>query len=446
MEMRARLAGASALALAVLAPAPAAAQAYRNPDLPVDQRAADLVRRMTITEKAAQMQNGAPGIERLGVLPYDYWNEALHGVARAGEATVFPQAIGMAATFDRALFHAEGQVIATEGRAKYNQAQRERNYDRYYGLTFWSPNINIFRDPRWGRGQETLGEDPYLTGTLATEFITGLQGDDPRYLKAIATPKHYAVHSGPEPLRHGFNVDPSERDLAETYLPAFRRTIVDGKAESLMCAYNAVFGTAACANPRLLQDILRKDWGFTGFVTSDCGAIDDITAGHHNTGTNAEGAALAVKAGTDTGCDFKDEMLDLPEAVEKGYLTEADMDVALERLFAARIRLGMFDPPERVPFSTIPISENHSAAHQQLALRAARESIVLLKNDGLLPLDKTDATIAVIGPSATSLIALEGNYNGTPTAPVRPLDATETVFGADPLTHSEEPLLGNECV
>ncbi len=282
-----------------------------------------------------------------------------------------------------------------------------------------------------------MGEDPYLTGTLATEFITGLQGDDPHYLKAIATPKHYAVHSGPEPLRHGFNVDPSERDLSETYLPAFRRTIIDGKAESLMCAYNAVFGTAACANPRLLQDILRKDWGFTGFVTSDCGAIDDITTGHHNTRTNAEGAALAVKAGTDTGCDFKDEMLDLPEAVEKGYLTEAGMDVALERLFAARIRLGMFDPPERVPFSSIPISENHSAAHQQLALRAARESIVLLKNGGLLPLDKTDAKIAVIGPSATSLIALEGNYNGTPTAPVRPLDAMETVFGADRVAYAQ---------
>ncbi|MCM8732005.1 glycoside hydrolase family 3 C-terminal domain-containing protein [Hephaestia sp. GCM10023244] len=437
MGLKARLVGASALALAMVAAGPVAAQDYLNPDLPVDQRAADLVGRMTLTEKAAQMQNEAPGIERLGILPYDYWNEALHGVARAGEATIFPQAIGMAATFDRELFHLEGQVIATEGRAKYNQAQREKNYDRYYGLTFWSPNINIFRDPRWGRGQETLGEDPYLTGTLATEFITGLQGDDPRYLKAVATPKHYAVHSGPEPLRHGFNVDPSQRDLSETYLPAFRRTIIEGKAESLMCAYNAVFGTAACANKWLLQDVLRNDWGFTGFVTSDCGAIDDITTGHHNTRTNAEGAALAVKAGTDTGCDFKDEMLDLPEAVQKGYLTEAQMDVALERVFAARIRLGMFDPPAQVPFTAIPISENHSDAHQQIALRAARESIVLLKNDGLLPLDKTGQKIAVIGPSATSLIALEGNYNGTPTTPVRPLDAMETVFGADRVTYAQ---------
>ena len=434
---RARVIGASAVTLALAAIASsAAAQAYRDPDLPVAQRAADLVSRMTIEEKAAQMQNAAPAIERLGIPPYDYWNEALHGVARAGEATVFPQAIGMAATFDRDLLHAEGATIATEGRAKYNQAQREHNYDRYYGLTFWSPNINIFRDPRWGRGQETLGEDPYLTGTLATQFITGLQGDDPHYLKAIATPKHYAVHSGPEPLRHAFNVSPSPRDLYETYLPAFRRTVVQGDAASLMCAYNAVYGTAACANALLMQDILRDDWGFDGFVTSDCGAIDDITTGHHNAKTNAEGAALAVKAGTDTGCDFKNEMLDLPEAVAKGYLTEAQMDRALERLFAARIRLGMFDPAERVPFSTIPISENHSEAHRALALRAARESIVLLKNDGLLPLDKT-RKIAVIGPTATSLIALEGNYNGTPTAPVRPLDAMRAVFGKDRIAYAQ---------
>ncbi len=435
-KVRAWGVAAAAMALTVLTSA-AAAQDYRNPDLPVAERAADLVSRMTIEEKAAQMQNAAPGIERLGIPPYDYWNEALHGVARAGEATVFPQAIGMAATFDRELFHAEGAVIATEGRAKYNQAQREQNYDRYYGLTFWSPNINIFRDPRWGRGQETLGEDPYLTGTLATRFIKGLQGDDPHYLKAVATPKHYAVHSGPEPLRHEFNVDPSQRDLYETYLPAFRRTIVKGDAESLMCAYNAVFGTAACANKLLLHDILRKDWGFDGFVTSDCGAIDDITTGHHNSKTNAEGAAMAVRAGTDTGCDFKDEMLDLPEAVAKGYLTEAEMDRALERLFAARIRLGMFDPPERVPFSSIPISENHSAAHQALALRAARESIVLLKNDGLLPLDRGNRKIAVIGPTATSLIALEGNYNGTPTTPIRPLDAMEAVFGKDRVAYAQ---------
>jgi beta-glucosidase len=429
--------GATLALLLATAAQPLAAQAYRNPDLPAEQRAADLVSRMTIAEKAAQMQNASPAIPRLGVPAYDYWNEALHGVARAGEATVFPQAIGMAATWDADLFHAEGITVATEGRAKYNQAQRDRNVDRYYGLTFWSPNINIFRDPRWGRGQETLGEDPYLTGTLATRFIEGVQGNDPRYYAAIATPKHFAVHSGPEQLRHGFNVDPSPRDLSETYLPAFRRTITEGKAASLMCAYNAVGGAAACANPTLLQDILRRDWGFNGFVTSDCGAIDDITTGHHDTRTNAEAAALAVKSGTDTGCDFKDEMLDLPKSVKAGLLTEAEMDTAVQRLFVARMRLGLFDPAARVPFAAIPITENHSPAHQALALRAARESIVLLKNDGVLPLDKPNSRIAVVGPTATSLIALEGNYNGTPTAPVLPLDGMEAAFGAGRISYAQ---------
>ena len=436
-----------ALAAGTVLAGAASAQLYKDPAAPVAKRAADLVGRMTIEEKAAQMQNAAPGIPRLGIPPYDYWNEALHGVARAGEATVFPQAIGMAATFDKDLLHAEGRVVATEGRAKYNQAQREHNYDRYYGLTFWSPNINIFRDPRWGRGQETLGEDPYLTGTLGTAFVKGVQGDDPHYLEAIATPKHYVVHSGPEPLRHEFNVDPSPRDLAETYLPAFRRTVTKGHAQSLMCAYNAVYGTAACANTLLMRDILRKDWGFDGFVTSDCGAIDDITNGHHNTKTNPEGAALAVKAGTDTGCDFKDEMLDLPKAVKAGHLTEAEMDTAVERLFAARIRLGMFDPPAKVPFSAIPITENHSAAHQALALKAARESIVLLKNDGVLPLGETYRNIAVVGPTATALIDLEGNYNGTPVDPVLPLDGLEAAFGKDRVTYAQgAPFVGELAV
>ncbi|HEU4959846.1 MAG TPA: glycoside hydrolase family 3 C-terminal domain-containing protein [Sphingomonas sp.] len=434
---RVRRAALSVLAASTALAGAASAQLYKDPTAPVAKRAADLVSRMTIEEKAAQMQNAAPGIPRLGIPPYDYWNEALHGVARAGEATVFPQAIGMAATFDKDLLHAEGRTVAIEGRAKYNQAQREKNYDRYYGLTFWSPNINIFRDPRWGRGQETLGEDPYLTGTLGTAFVKGVQGDDPHYLEAIATPKHFAVHSGPEPLRHEFNVDPSPRDLAETYLPAFRRTVTQGHAQSVMCAYNAVYGTAACANTLLMRDILRKDWGFDGFVTSDCGAIDDITNGHHNSKTNAEGAALAVKAGTDTGCDFKDEMLDLPKAVKAGYLTEAQMDTAVERLFAARIRLGMFDPPAKVPFSAIPITENHSAAHQALALKAARESIVLMKNDGVLPLGEKYRKIAVVGPTATALIDLEGNYNGTPVDPVLPLDGLESAFGASRIGYAQ---------
>ncbi|WP_240320887.1 glycoside hydrolase family 3 C-terminal domain-containing protein [Sphingomonas crusticola] len=422
----------SAIALAQAANA----QLYKDPSAPLPARVSDLVGRMTLEEKAAQMQNAAPAIPRLDVPAYDYWNEALHGIARAGEATIFPQAIGMAATWDADLLHAEGRVVAVEGRAKYNQAQRERNFDRYYGLTFWSPNINIFRDPRWGRGQETLGEDPYLSGTLGTQFIRGVQGDDPKYFEAIATPKHFAVHSGPEPLRHGFNVDVAPRDLTETYLPQFRRAIVEGKAYSLMCAYNAVDGKAACANGTLLGDILRRDWGFQGFITSDCGAIDDITTGHHNTKTNPEGAALSVRMGTDTGCDFKDEMLDLPKAVRQGYLKEADMDVALRRLFTARMRLGMFDPPEMVPFSRIGIDQNHSDAHKALSLRAARESIVLLKNDRMLPLAR-GTKIAVVGPTATSLIGLEGNYNGTPTEPILPLDGVEAAFGKANVSYAQ---------
>jgi beta-glucosidase len=416
---------------------PAGAQVYRDPDTPIAARVDDLVRHMTLEEKAAQMQNAAPGIPRLGIPPYDYWNEALHGVARAGEATVFPQAIGMAATWNRDLMRAEGETVATEGRAKYNAAQAQRNYDRYYGLTFWSPNINIFRDPRWGRGQETLGEDPYLTGTMAVPFIRGVQGADPKYLKAIATPKHFAVHSGPEQSRHRFDVAPSSRDLAETYLPAFRSAIVAGQAQSLMCAYNAVDTKAACANTMLLKDTLRDAWGFKGFVTSDCGAIDDITTGHHNAASNPEGAALAVKAGTDTGCDFRNEMLDLPRAVQAGYLREADMDVALRRLFTARMQLGMFDPPARVPFAAIGIAENHSAAHRALALQAARESIVLLKNDGVLPLAKSVRKIAVVGPAAASLIALEGNYNGTPVGAVLPLDGMTRAFGVGRIVYAQ---------
>jgi len=422
-----------ALALAQLANA----QLYKDPSQPIPARVADLVGRMTIEEKAAQMQNVAPAITRLGVPAYDYWNEALHGVARAGEATMFPQAIGMAATWDQDLLHDEGRVVAIEGRAKYNQAQREGNFERYYGLTFWSPNINIFRDPRWGRGQETLGEDPYLAGTLGSAFIRGVQGDNSKYFEAIATPKHFAVHSGPEPLRHGFNVNVAPRDLSETYLPQFRRAITEGHAFSLMCAYNAVDGKAACANPTLLTDILRRDWGFQGFITSDCNAVADITQGHHQGKTLADAAALAVKAGTDTGCNFQNEMLELPKAVRQGLLTEADVDVALKRLFTARMRLGMFDPPEMVPFSRIGIKENHSDEHKATSLRAARESVVLLKNDGILPLTRHDLKIAVVGPTATSLVGLEGNYMGTPTDPILPLDGIEAAFGKDKVSYAQ---------
>jgi len=432
LRVRSLLLAGSLLAMAL----PASAQLYRDPKAPIPARVDDLVGRMTLDEKVRQLQNGAPAIPRLGIPAYDWWNEALHGVARAGEATIFPQAIGMAATWDTDLFLREGQVIAVEGRAKYNQAQREGNFARYFGLTFWSPNINIFRDPRWGRGQETLGEDPYLTGTLAVPFIRGIQGDNPKYFAGIATPKHFAVHSGPEPLRHGFNVDPSRRDLWETYLPAFRRSITEGKAYSLMCAYNAVDGKPACASSFLMTEVLRKDWGFQGFVTSDCGAIIDITTGHKLTATNAEGAALSIKAGTDTGCNFRDEYLDLPKAIELGLISEGEIDVALKRLFTARMRLGMFDPPEMVPFNSIPITENHSAAHRALALRAARNSIVLLKNDGALPL-ASGKKIAVIGPSATSLIGLEGNYNGTPVGAVLPLDGMVAEFGAGNVSYAQ---------
>lgn len=427
-----KVAFASALLLAGSA---ASAQLYRDPSAPIDKRVADLVGRMTLEEKAAQMQDSAPAIPRLGVPAYDYWNEALHGVARSGEATVFPQAIGMAATWDRDMLHAEGNTIGVEARAKYNEAQREGNHNRYFGLTFWSPNINIFRDPRWGRGQETLGEDPYLTGTLATQFIRGIQGDSPRYLLAAATSKHFAVHSGPEPLRHGFNVDPSPQDLTETYLPAFRRTVRDGNVQIVMCAYNAVNGVPACANKQLLTDTLRTKWGFDGHVTSDCGAIDDITKGHHYTRSQVEAAAAAVKAGTDTDCGAT-EYLDLPKAVAAGLISEQQVDTALERDLRTRFRLGMFDPPATVPFSAIPFSADHSPEHRALALRAARESIVLLKNDGILPL-APGKRVAVIGPTAASLIDLEGNYNGTPVGAVLPLDGMIAAYGADRVRYAE---------
>ncbi len=394
---------------------------YQDPTLPIERRVDDLVSRMTLQEKVLQMQHTSPAIPRLGIPPYDWWNEALHGVARSGNATVFPQAIGMAATWDTDLIYQEARVISTEARAKYNQAQREDNHSIYYGLTFWSPNINIFRDPRWGRGQETYGEDPFLTGKIGAAFVRGLQGDDPKYLQVVATPKHYAVHSGPEPLRHGFNVNVSPYDLEDTYLPAFRETIVDAHADSIMCVYNAVDGVPGCASPFLLQKTLREDWKFDGFVTSDCGAVGDITAGHHFTPDNEHGSAAAVLAGTDTTCG--NEYIALPQAVKEGLIKESEIDAAVKRLFTARIRLGMFDPPASVPFNQIPMSENDSSANRQLALKAARKSMVLLKNSGgTLPFKSDVKTIAVVGPNAESLVALEGNYSGVPSQPVLPID------------------------
>jgi beta-glucosidase len=397
---------------------------YLNPQLSPSERANDLVSRLSLEEKVSQMGSAAAAIPRLHVPAYNYWNEALHGVARAGYATMFPQAIGMAATWDAPLLHRIGDVISTEARAKNNEALRHDIHDIYTGLTFWSPNINIFRDPRWGRGQETYGEDPYLTATLGVNFIEGLQGSDPKYFKVIGTPKHFAAHSGPESTRHQANIEPSPHDLWDTYLPQFRAAIVDAKADSIMCAYNAVDGQPACGSKLLLVDILRGDWKFNGFVTSDCGAIDDFFKPKtHMTEPDAEHAdRAAILAGTDTNCGATYERLG--NAVRLGLLSEKDIDRSLERLLEARIRLGQFDPPQQVPYTSIPYSAVHSPENAATAHRAADESIVLLKNDGVLPLALGRyKKIAVVGPNAAMLASLEGNYNGTPHDPVFPIDA-----------------------
>ena len=394
---------------------------YKDTSLPIEKRVDDLISRMTLEEKVSQMMNAAKPIERLGIPEYEWWNEALHGVARAGYATVFPQAIALAATWDTDLMYRVADVISTEARAKNNEFVRKGERGRYKGLTFWSPNINIFRDPRWGRGQETYGEDPYLTSRLGVAFVKGLQGDDPRYLKVVATPKHYAVHSGPEPERHSFDARAYERDLRETYLPAFRATVTEGRAASVMCAYNRTNDAPCCANKRLMTEILRGEWGFNGYVVSDCGAITDIWKGHNFAKSEAEASAVAVKAGTDLACGG--EYASLIQAVKNGLITEREIDVALKRLMTARFRLGMFDPPEKVPFTRIPYSENDSPAHRELSLKAARESLVLLKNENnTLPLKKDIKSIAVIGPNADAPDVLLGNYNGQPSKSVTPLE------------------------
>ena len=398
--------------------------AYRNPKLDPAARAADLVSRMTLEEKAAQSVNTAPAIPRLGVPAYDYWSEGLHGIARSGYATLFPQAIGMAATFDAPLLGRVGEVVSTEARAKYNDAVAKNVHSIYFGLTIWSPNINIFRDPRWGRGQETYGEDPFLTSQLGLHFIEGLQGPDPEHPRVIATPKHFAVHSGPESERHRFNVDPTPHDLWDTYLPQFRTAIVEGHADSIMCAYNAIDGAPACANNLLLNDVLRGDWKFKGFVTSDCGAVDDFfeKTAHKYSPDKEHAAATAVLMGTDTNCG--DTYAALPQAVEQGLLKETDLDRTLRRLFVARIKLGLFDPPQSQPYAQIPFSEDRSQQHLALSEKTSAESMVLLKNDGLLPLAVGKyKTIAVVGPNAASLSALEGNYNAVPKDPEMPVDS-----------------------
>ena len=402
-------------------PAQAASSArYLDESLPFEARAEDLVRRMTLEEKVLQMKDVAPAIERLGVPAYNWWNEGLHGVARAQLATVFPQAIGFAATWDDSLVFRMATVISDEFRAKNAEYLRRNSRARYQGLTVWSPNINLFRDPRWGRGQETYGEDPFLTGRLAVPFIRGLQGDDPKYFKTIATVKHYAVHSGPEPARHAFDAVVSERDLRESYLPQFEAGIREGGAYSLMCAYNRIGGQAACAHPGLERDILRGEWKFPGYIVSDCGAIDDIYLQHKVATTAAAAAALAVKTGTDLDCGRV--YPNLVEAVAQGLITEAQVDTSVRRLFLARMKLGMFDAPEHVRWAQVPYSVLDQPSHRALARQVARESMVLLKNaGGTLPLAKTIGTIAVIGPNADQARMLLGNYNGEPADPVTPL-------------------------
>jgi beta-glucosidase len=393
---------------------------FQNYQLTVGERVNDLVSRLTLEEKASQMIDNAAAIPRLGIPAYNWWNEALHGVARAGAATVFPQAIALGATWDTTLIFKIADVISTEARAKHHEALRNNDFGRYKGLTIWSPNVNIFRDPRWGRGQETYGEDPYLTSRIGLAFVKGLQGNDPKYLKTIATPKHYAVHSGPEPERHKFNAITDRRDFMETYSPAFETLIREGKAWSIMGAYNRYMDDPCCASPYLLQDLLRKQWGFQGFVVSDCDAIADIYRDHKTVKTAEEATAISLKAGCDLNCG--NTYLNLKSAVDKGLLTEQQIDVNLKRLFEARFRLGMFDPTEVVKYAQIPADANDTRENRAVALEAARKSIVLLKNEhNILPLSKTIQSIAVIGPNADDADVMYGNYNGKPSAWVVPL-------------------------
>ena len=406
---------------------------YMNPALPPEQRAADLVHRMTLAEKASQMQNTSAPVPRLKVPAYQWWSEALHGVINAG-TTEYPEPIGLAATFDAPAIHTMAAQIGVEGRIKHVQNEREGHKGIMGGLDFWSPNLNIFRDPRWGRGQETYGEDPFLTARLGVAYVTGLQGDDPKYYLAIATPKHFDVHSGPEPTRHFADVDVSRHDEVDTYEPAFRAAITEGKAASIMCAYNAINGEPACANQYLLQDQLRGKWGFRGYVVSDCDAVLDIAANHRYRPTQAQGAAISVLRGMDNECVTFQSRNGQPvdqayiDAVQQGYLPETALDTALIRLFTARIKLGMFDPPAMVPYTRISEKELDSTEHRAHALKLANESMVLLKNDGLLPIKPDVRRIAVVGPLAEQTHPLLGNYAGEPTHVVSVLAGLRAEF------------------
>ncbi len=408
--------------------------AYLNLSLPAEQRAADLVHRMTPGEKVSQLVNQARAIPRLNVPAYDWWSEALHGVVATG-VTEFPEPIGLAATFDSNAIHKMAEVISTEARIKHAEAVRAGHSNVLEGLDFWSPNINIFRDPRWGRGQETYGEDPFLTARMGVAFVTGMQGEDPKYYRVISTPKHYAVHSGPEPTRHKADVQVSKHDELDTYLPAFRATVTEAKAGSVMCAYNSINGQPACVNQFLLQDQLRGKWGFQGYVVSDCGAIVDVFEGHQFTKTQPEASALAVQRGMDNECiDFLVKSPDdhdyrpYLEAYKQGLLKESDIDTALIHLFTARMKLGMFDPPELVPYSKIDKTQLNSPQNRELARTIANESMVLLKNDGTLPLKNRNIKIALVGPLADQTKFMLGNYTGTPTHTVSVLEGLKAEF------------------
>ena len=408
---------------------------YQNPDLSFEERVEDLVSRMTLEEKVSQMTNDAAAIERLGIPEYDWWNECLHGVARMGRATVFPQAIGLAATFDQEHIFKVATAISDEARAKYHRFQLQGKRGIYQGLTFWTPNINIFRDPRWGRGMETYGEDPYLTGKMGMAFIKGLQGDNPKYLKTVATSKHYIVHSGPEPDRHSFDAVINERDFRDTYLPHFKMAVEEANVWSVMCAYNRYMGEACCGSSTLLMDLLRDELGFQGYVVSDCGAIRDFYTGHGVADSAVDAAALGVRSGTDLNCGRVYPAL--IRAVEQGFISEEEIDVSVKRLMLARMKLGMFDPDEMVPWSNIPYEVVDCEEHRKLALETARKSIVLLKNDHtLLPLPKNIGKIAVIGPNSNDVEVLNANYNGIPTNPVTPLQGIVDKVGKENVLHA----------
>jgi len=428
---------AAGLSAAQNAPRPA----YLDPTLPAEQRAADLVHRMTLEEKASQLVNQARAIPRLNIPAYDWWSEALHGVLHNG-ATEFPEPIGLAATFDTPAIHKMAIAIGIEGRIMHVQAVRNGENTFMTGLDFWAPNINIFRDPRWGRGQETYGEDPFLTARMGVAYVTGMQGDDPHYYRAISTPKHYAVHSGPEPTRHAADVIVSKHDELDTYLPAFRATVVEARAASVMCAYNSINGQPACANQFLLQDQLRGKWGFKGYVVSDCGAVIDIFKNHHFKPTQAEASAISLQSGMDNECvdsvfkvnddhDYKPYL----DAVKQGFLKESEIDVTLTRLFTARMKLGMFDPSEMVPYSKIDEKLLDSAEHRAMARKLANESMVLLKNDGVLPLRAANIKIAVVGPLADQTSVLLGNYNGIPSHTVSILEGLRAEFPASAIRY-----------